>query len=405
MQIAVNVRFLLPGDKLEGIGRFTYETLSRLVRRHPEHTFHFLFDRAYDPRYLFGPNVVPHVLYPSARHPFLFVAWFEGAVAAWLARHRPAVFLSPDGFTTLNTRVPRVTVMHDLAFEHFPQDVGLLQRRYYQYFAPRFARASQVLVAVSEATKQDLMATYRIPAERIRIVYNAVDAHFRPLPAAEQPAVRARFSAGEPYFLFVGALQPRKNLVHLLRAFDQFKTRTGSPVKLLIVGRTAWKAGPMFDAYQQMQHRAAVHLTGRVTDEELVQLYGAALATVYVPYFEGFGIPIIEAQACGCPVITSQCSSMPEVAGGAALLVDPHSVDAIAAGLKVLHADAALRRQLVELGLRNTERFSWDKSADSLWEAVEAALNGCLGGAGARPHPRPLSLGRGEPSNSPADLY
>ncbi|GAA3995960.1 glycosyltransferase family 1 protein [Hymenobacter fastidiosus] len=375
MKIAVNVRFLLPGDKLEGIGRFTYETLRRLVRQHPEHTFHFLFDRAYDPRYLFAANVVPHVLYPSARHPFLFVAWFEGAVAAWLARHRPAVFLSPDGFTTLSTRVPRVTVMHDLAFEHFPQDVGMLQRRYYQYFAPRFARASRVLVAVSEATKQDLIATYGIAADRIRVVYNAADNHFRPLLPTAQQDVRDRFGAGKPYFLFVGALQPRKNLVHLLRAFDAFKTRTGSPAKLLIVGRTAWKAGPMFDAYQQMQHRTAVHLTGRVTDEELVQLYAAALATVYVPYFEGFGIPIIEAQACGCPVITSDCSSMPEVAGDAALLVDPFSVGSIARGLETMHADAELRQRLIERGFRNTARFSWDQSAAALWQAVLQATD------------------------------
>ncbi|GAA3929409.1 glycosyltransferase family 1 protein [Hymenobacter algoricola] len=375
MQIAVNVRFLLPGDKLEGIGRFTYETLSRLVRRHPEHTFHFLFDRAHDPRYLFAPNVVPHVLYPSARHPLLFVAWFEGAVAAWLARHRPAVFLSPDGFTTLATRVPRVTVLHDLAFEHFPQDVDWLVRRYYQYFSPRFARASRVLVAVSEATRQDIVATYKIPAAKIRVVYNAADEHFRPLPAATQQDVRDRFSAGKPYFLFVGALQPRKNLVNLLRAFDAFKSRTGSPAKLLIVGRTAWKAGPMFDVYQQMQHRTAVHLTGRVTDEELVQLYAAALATAYVPYFEGFGIPIIEAQACGCPVITSDCSCLPEVAGDAALLVDPFSVESIARGLETMHADAELRGQLVERGYRNTARFSWEQSADALWQAVLAAVS------------------------------
>lgn len=375
MNIAVNVRFLLPGDKLEGIGRFTYETLSRLVRQHPEHTFHFLFDRAYDPRYLFADNVVPHVLLPPARHPFLFVAWFEGAVAAWLAKHRPAVFLSPDGFTTLNTKVPRITVIHDLAFEHFPQDVGWLQRKYYHYFTPKFVRASALVLAVSEATRQDLVKTYGTKPDQIRVVYNAADAHFRPLPAADQQDVRDRFSAGKPYFLFVGALQPRKNLVNLLRAFDEFKTRTGSAAKLLIVGRTAWKAGPMFDAYQQMQHRGAVHLTGRVSDIELVQLYAAALAAVYVPYFEGFGIPIIEAQACASPVLTSNCSSMPEVAGGAALLVDPLSVASIAEGLTQLEADAGLRQILVKKGLENVHRFSWVRSAEQIWQSIVEVTN------------------------------
>jgi glycosyltransferase involved in cell wall biosynthesis len=370
LDIAVNTRFLLPGNQLEGIGRFTFETLKRMVAAHPEHTFHFLFDRPFDARYVFGPNVVPHVLFPPARHPFLFVAWFEGAVALWLRRHKPAAFLSTDGFTTLATSVPRLTVVHDLAFEHFPQDVEMLRRKYYHYFFPRFVRASERLVAVSEATKQDLIATYQLPAEKIQVVYNAADAHFRPQPAEGQQATRERFAAGKPYFLFVGALQPRKNLVNLLKAFDEFKQQTGAPTKLLVVGRTAWKAGPMFDVYQQMQHRHDVHLTGRVTDTELVQLYAAALATVYVPYFEGFGIPIIEAQACASPVLTSDRSSMPEVAGGAALLVDPYSSAAIAAALGRLWQEPELRQELVSKGELNVQRFSWDKSAEALWQAI-----------------------------------
>jgi len=375
LDIAVNTRFLLPGDHLEGIGRFTYETLKRMVAAHPEHTFHFLFDRAFDRRYLFGPNVVPHVLFPPARHPFLWVAWFEGAVAWWLQRHRPAVFFSPDGYTTLATRVPRVTVMHDLAFEHFPEHMSVLEHKYYQYFAPRFARASEQLIAVSAATKQDVVQSYGVPAANIRVVYNAAGAHFRPLPTEVQQTTRERFADGKPYFLFVGALHPRKNLVNLLKAFDEFKHQTGAEVKLLVVGRTAWKAGPMFDTYQQMQHRSDVHLTGRVSEEELVQLYGAALATAYVPYFEGFGIPIIEAQSCASPVVTADRSSMPEVAGGAALLVDPFSPTAIAAALVRLWQEPDLRQELVAKGLQNIQRFSWDKSAEAVWEAILSVSN------------------------------
>lgn len=371
MDIAVNVRFLLPGDKLEGIGRFTLETLRQLVQQQPTHTFHFLFDRPYDERYRLGPNVVMHVLGPPARHPLLWLVWFEGAVARWLHRHKPAVFLSPDGFTTLRTRVPRLTVLHDLAFEHYPADMDQLVLRYCRYFTPRFARASARLVAVSEATRQDLVRTYGLDAAKIRVVYNAADAHFRPQPAPVQQATRERYAAGKAYFLFVGALQPRKNLVNLLRAFDAFKVATGSPMKLLIVGRTAWKAGPIFDVYQQLHHRHDVHLTGRVTDAELVELYAAALATCYVPYFEGFGIPIIEAQACHSPVITSNCSSLPEVAGDAACLVDPFSIPSITEGLTRVAASLQYRQELVARGQRNSQRFSWQESARRLWQEIE----------------------------------
>lgn len=387
MHVAVNTRFLLPGDRLEGIGRFSHEVLQRLVRQHPAVTFHFLFDRKSDPRYHYAPNVVPHVLSPPARHPLLFAAWLEGAVAAWLRRHRPAAFLSLDGFTTLSTRVPRVTVLHDLAYEHYPLDVKWLQRRYYQYFIPRFARASRRLVAVSEATKHDLVQTYGLPAGRISVAYNAPAAIFQPQPptplplADEQAATRRRYAGGQPYFLFVGALQPRKNLANLLRAFDLFKQARGpvaAAVQLLIVGREAWQTGPIFSAYQQMgPGRDAVRFTGRVADAELAALYRAALATVYVPYFEGFGLPIVEAQASGCPVLTASVSSMPEVAGpGGAVLADPLVPADIAAGLGRLWQEPALRADLQAQGTANLSRFSWERSADVLWQAILASMEG-----------------------------
>lgn len=373
MQIAVNVRFLLPGDRLEGIGRYTYETASRLVRAHPDVTFHFLFDRPFDPRYVFAPNVVPHVLRPPARHPVLWWLWFEVSVAAWLRRHRPAAFLSFDSYTTLNTRVPRVTIFHDLAFEHFPQGISPLVRRYYQHFMPRFARASARLLTVSQATKDDVARTYGIDPARMTVAYNAPAPVFQPLPAAGQQAVRDQYAAGQPYFLFVGALHPRKNLVNLLRAFDAFKTATGSPTQLLLVGRWAWQTGAIADQYRAMRHQQAVQLTGRVPDAELARLYAAARATCYVPFFEGFGLPVVEAQACGCPVLTSNTSSLPEAAGPhGALLTDPHSVADLTAALTRLDHDAPLREALVRQGALNVQRFSWDDTAARVWDALAA---------------------------------
>jgi glycosyltransferase involved in cell wall biosynthesis len=363
---------LLAG-KLEGIGKFTLETLRRMVLNHPEAQFYFFFDRPYDPQFIFAPNITPIVLSPPARHPFLFYIWFEISVANALRKINPDVFLSTDGLTTLNTQVPRVTVMHDLAFEHYPQDLALIIRNYLRYFSPKFARESRRIIAVSEFTKQDICRQYGIPSGKIDVVYNDASVFFSPTTDEEQEATREQFSQNKPYFMFVGAIHPRKNLVNLFKAFDTFKHQTHSEAKLLIVGRKAWNSRDISNAFEQLRYQDDVIFTGRVTDEELRNLYSAALANVYVPTLEGFGIPIVEAQKCNCPVITSNVSSMPEVGGDAVLLVDPFNVAEISGAMKTMAEDASLRQTLIYLGRQNLKRFSWERSACQLWDSLMLA--------------------------------
>ena len=168
LHVAVNARLLLAG-RLEGIGRFAHEVLQRLPDRLPEARFSFLFDRPHDPQFVYGPAVQAVELFPPARHPFLYLAWFEGSVAHWLGRHRPDVFFSPDGYLSLRASVPQVPVFHDLAFEHFPQDIDWFHRRHYRNFFPRYARKARRIIAVSECTRQDVIRTYGVPPDKITV--------------------------------------------------------------------------------------------------------------------------------------------------------------------------------------------------------------------------------------------
>lgn len=369
MQIVVNTRLLLPG-KLEGIGFFTYETLKRITQQHPEHHFIFLFDRDFDGDFLFSDNVTPLILSPQARHPFLFYLWFEYAVAGTLNKLKPDLFLSPDGYLSLRAKCPQLAVIHDLNFEHYPKDLSFLVRRYYKYFFPRFARKATRIATVSAYSKQDLINTYGISDTKIDVVYNGCNTLYQPISPELQKATKEKYSGGNDYFLFVGALHPRKNISRLLKAFDTFKSRQPGPAKLVIVGVKYYWTREIKMTYIGMQHRKDVIFTGRLTNEELRNVLASALALTYVPYFEGFGIPVIEAMSCDTPVITSNVTSMPEVAGDAALLVDPFSVDSIAGAMLKIQNDESLRRSLIEKGRRRREEFSWDKTAGLLWKSI-----------------------------------
>lgn len=367
--IAVNTRLLLPGGT-EGIGRFSIEILRRMVEQHPETQFSFFFDRAYDEKYIFGPNVTPYVLFPPARHPFLFLWWFEISVARKLKKLKPDVFFSPDGYLSLRSKTPQVAVFHDLAFEHFPEDVKKIEAWHYRRYFPRFARKAKKIIAVSEYTRQDIIDKYQTDPEKIEVVYNASADHFFPIPESEHASVKAQFSNGKPYLHCVSAIQPRKNLDNLIAAFDRFKAGTKAEHQLLIVGRKAWNFEKVIHSYRESPFKDQIHFTGYVSDEDLNRIYGASSGLVYVPYFEGFGLPIMEAMYCETPVITSNLSSMPEVAGHAALKVDPYNVDAIAAAMHRLLFTPGLAEELVHMGKERRTVFSWDRSAEKVWNLL-----------------------------------
>ena len=373
MKIAVNTRLLLK-DKLEGIGWVAYECLRRMVISHPEVEFHFIFDREPDPKFIFADNVKPVVLFPPARHPFLYIAFFEFAVARYLRKVKADLYLSPDGYLSLRSKVKQIAVFHDLNFEHFPQDFPKIHLWHYKKFFPKYARKADKIITVSEFSKKDICECYGINPNKIEVAYNGANEIFSPVSEVVKKEIRDRYTEGNPYFMFVGSLHPRKNLARLFTSFDLFKKRNNNNIKLLIVGSKRWWTEPIKNAYEAMTHKDDVIFAGRLSAEDLHLVTASALASVYVSYFEGFGIPIVEAFKCDTPVITSNVTSMPEVANDAALLIDPFNEESIADAMEKI-LDEEVRKDLIGKGRIRRQDFSWDKAAETWWKVLESQSN------------------------------
>lgn len=369
MIIAVNTRLLLPG-KLEGIGWFTKETLSRITKSHPEHQFIFIFDRPYSDEFIFSDNITPVILFPPTRHPVLWFIWFELQIPKLLKKYKADLFFSPDGYLSLTTGVKQLAAIHDINFAHRPKDLPWLKAKYYNYFFPRFASKAKRIVTVSDYSKKDIHQTYQVPNDKIDVVYNGVNILYMPLQEEEKIKVKAKYSQGSDYFLFIGSLHPRKNIVGLLKAFDDFRQSVGSDIKLLIVGESMFKTQEIEQTYQLMRFKSEVIFTGRVSSDALRQILGSSLALTFVPFFEGFGIPVVEAMSAGIPVICSNTTSLPEVGGDAVIYVDPNQADQLMDAMKQIYQNKELRQSLIASGLVQKEKFSWDKTAQLLWQSI-----------------------------------
>lgn len=374
MKILINTRFLLK-DKLEGIGWFSFEVAQRLAKMHPEIEFVYAFDRAFDERFITSDNIKPVVLFPPARHPFLFYAFFEWAIPRLVKKEKPDLFFSPDGFLSLSIDTPTVLTIHDLAYWHFPQQVSWIQEKYYSHYMPKFAQRANQITTVSTFTKEDIVDKFNINPAKIAVTYNGYNLSYKPISALEKEAVKKEFAQGEEYFLYVGSIHPRKNIPNILRAFETFKNKENSRMKLLLVGRMAWQTSEVGAVYEKMKHKNDVLFLGYQNIENLHRIVGAAFANVYVSLFEGFGIPILESLKAGVPVITSNTSSMPEVLGDAGLLVNPTNVDSIAEAMQTMYKDEKLRQDFLEKGIWQSQKFSWDLTAEKVWKSIELALH------------------------------
>lgn len=373
MKIAVNTRLLIKG-KLEGIGWFTYETLKRITQNHPEHQFYFIFDRPHHQDFIFGDHVTPLIAFPPAKHPYLWYLFFEWGVPYQLKKIKPDLFFSPDGWVPLTKKVKMVNVIHDLNFEHHPEFIAPTPLKYYQNYFHQFAQYPERIVTVSEFSKNDISNLYGVDKEKIDVVYNGSNTLYRPLTDDEKQQTREKYSSGNPYFLFVGLVHKRKNLQRILEAFDRFKEQDQEQYKMVVVGELKYMDAETESSYERMKYKDDVYFLGRKPIDELIMITGSASAMVYTSLFEGFGIPIVEAFQAETPLITSNITSMPEIAGDAALIVNPYEVEEIADAMLKMSKEPELVKQLIEKGKERATLFSWDLTAERVWQSIEKVL-------------------------------
>lgn len=330
---------------------------------------------------LYTPHPPQHADWPDS--PFMETRvipwprlWTHLRLAAELQHHPPDALFVPAHVLPLHCPVPAVVTVHDLGYRHYPEAHRLFDRWYLDWTTHRHARVARHLIADSQATKDDLIRFYGADPARISVVYLGRDETLAPVNDPQHiAAATARYNINGPYFLYLGTLQPRKNLVRLVEAFQQALTALpDEPVKLVIAGRQGWLYAEIFERVQQLGLENRVIFPGFIAAADKPALLSGALAYLFPSLYEGFGLPVLEAMACGTPVLTSNVSSLPEVAGEAALLVDPHQTAQIAAGLVQLVQDDGLRRHLVTQGFRQIRQFSWTAAAAQVLEILEKVI-------------------------------
>ncbi|MBC8075133.1 MAG: glycosyltransferase family 4 protein [Chloroflexales bacterium] len=312
-----------------------------------------------------GPNMALRRI-PSPR------LWTHYRLSREMLLRPPELLFVPAHVLPLARPRRSVVTIHDLGYEYFPEAHPRAQRLYLRLSTLWSARVATRLIAISGATRHDLIARYGVPAAKIAVVHHGLSPRFRPEPdLARQQAAQARYGIQPPYFLYVGTVQPRKNLVRLVQAFatflagDRGTRHVDHNIQLVISGKRGWLTSEIEQAVAQQFGRndRAVRFTGYVADDDVPALLGGALAFVFPSLYEGFGLPVLEAMACGAPVIAANTSSLPEVAGDAALLVPPTDTAAIARAMRDVATNHALRDELRQKGFARAAQFTWQRCA------------------------------------------
>ncbi len=351
-----------------GVGQYTARLLEALLERHDRWSYRLLHCGNLRGRIPVGASCPPSARLPNR------TLWMQLLLPWDLSRLRLPLCHFTNFLAPLRIPCPYLVTIHDMSLFKFGSMHTRKSLWAVRSLLPMVARRAAAVVAVSDSARKDIVSVLGVPAKNVEVVYEASGPQFKVL---NEPSERLRASVGhdlhEPFILSVCTIQPRKNLRRLLSAFAQL-VKKGRPETLVFVGQLGWKYTGLLREIERMNLKERVRFLGYVPDADMPAIYNLAKALAFPSLYEGFGLPIIEAMACGTPVLTSNCSSMPEVAGNAALLVDPLSLDSIVEGLDCILGDETLRARVREAGLARAAQFSWQRAAAETTRLYEKIL-------------------------------
>ncbi len=372
--VALNAHLLTAqaGYRSAGINGYIYHLLRALPDADPALRYTAFVGRQAQP----PPHDRLHVRHApwDTQHPLRRIVWEQVIQPAAVLGTRPDLLHALAFVAPVLVRTPSVVTVYDLSFIHYPEHLPAARRVYLRLFTRQSCRRARRVIAISESTARDLSVTFGVPAAKIDVAAPGVGEQFTPLPESDIAAFRARKGLPERFLLFLGTLEPRKNLTVLLRAYAQLPARDRDAVHLVLAGGRGWMTGEIFATIEQHDLGATVHLPGYVPGEELPLWYNAAHVLVYPSVFEGFGLPVIEALACGTPALVSDVSSLPEAVGDGGLRLPPDDPDAWAEALVRAIGDPAWRSDARERGIAHAARFTWANTAARTVASYRRAL-------------------------------
>ena len=366
MRIAVTAIFLNSGP-LEGYGHYSNELLLRLVHNCPQHEFLFLYDRPLNEPTIQHPRIRHRVIGPATRQPVSLAYWYHSKATRAVSKWKADVWLQPYGFASFYSKVPQLVIVHDLAPFHLPKAITWYHRWHYRLFTQRALLKAALLATVSDTTRQDIQQQFpALQSASIAVLPGAAREIFHPAEWEAKRDTKEQFTDGCEYFLVSGSIHPRKNLHTLLKAFSLFKKWQHSNMKLVIAGRWAWQTSETKEKISTYKYRNDLVITGYIPEESLAKLTAAAYALVYPSLLEGFGLPLLEGMQSGVPVIASDQPALRETGGTAACYFDSNSPEALAEQMKKVYRDEAWKNQLIQNGIQQAARFSWNATAEAL---------------------------------------